>query len=52
MKKRHIVFGTFKIILKAVWNVLLLVIYGTSKLIEIIAGFLGKLSEKLLTKHN
>jgi len=52
MKKRQIIYSTLKTILSAIWNVLLLAIYGTSKLTETVAGFLSKLTDKLLSKHN
>ena len=52
MKKRHIILKSFKALIRVVWNLLLLCIYAAAKLTEIVSGFLRKLTEKLLNKHN
>jgi hypothetical protein len=35
-------------ILKGAWKLLLLLIYGTARIIEILAGFIGKVTEKFI----
>ncbi len=52
MKKRQIIFKSLKALFKIIWNLVLLCIYGVAKLTGTLAGFLGKVSEKLLNKHN
>lgn len=46
--KGNIFFSAIKSIVKAVWKLLLLVLYAGAKLAEAIAGFLSKVFDKML----
>jgi len=35
-------------ILKGIWKLLLLLLYGAARIIEILAGFISKLTEKFI----
>lgn len=35
-------------ILKGIWKLLLLLIYGTARILEILAGFVSKVTEKFI----
>ena len=46
--KGKIFFSAIGYILKALWKLLLLAIYATAKVVETFAGFIAKLTEKVL----